>query len=141
MENDSRPAEEVQAKIKALAEEYETLTGDKLLVRRIKSHRPQEIWAWMNSLAHEYSVITGKKIRFEEGSTVSNSPARDPSRETKDECPSNQQQEGPTLHCSFCGKSQHEVSKLIAGPTVFICDECVTLCMSIVEDSPDVQLR
>ncbi len=62
MENDSRPAEEVQAKIKALAEEYETLTGDKLLVRRIKSHRPQEIWAWMNSLAHEYSVITGKKF-------------------------------------------------------------------------------
>ena len=61
MENDSRPAEEVQAKIKALAEEYETLTGDKMLVRRIKSHRPQEIWAWMNSLAHEYSVITGKK--------------------------------------------------------------------------------
>jgi ATP-dependent Clp protease ATP-binding subunit ClpX len=37
-----------------------------------------------------------------------------------------------TLHCTFCGKSQHEVSKLIAGPTVFICDECVELCMDIV---------
>ena len=36
------------------------------------------------------------------------------------------------LHCSFCGKSQHEVLKLIAGPTVFICDECVELCMDIV---------
>ena len=34
-----------------------------------------------------------------------------------------------TLYCSFCGKSQHEVRKLIAGPTVFICDECVELCM------------
>ena len=34
-----------------------------------------------------------------------------------------------TLHCSFRGKSQHEVRKLIAGPTVFICDECVELCM------------
>src|SRR2546430_1761923 len=36
------------------------------------------------------------------------------------------------LHCSFCGKSQHEVHKLIAGPTVFICDECVELCMDII---------
>ena len=38
-----------------------------------------------------------------------------------------------TLYCSFCGKSQHEVRKLIAGPTVFICDECVELCMDIME--------
>jgi hypothetical protein len=37
-----------------------------------------------------------------------------------------------TLYCSFCGKSQHEARKLIAGPTVFICDECVELCMDIV---------
>src|SRR5215813_8476336 len=36
------------------------------------------------------------------------------------------------LHCMFCGKSQHEVRKLIAGPTVFICDECVELCMDII---------
>ena len=36
------------------------------------------------------------------------------------------------LHCTFCGKSRHEVRKLIAGPTVFICDECVELCMDIV---------
>lgn len=41
---------------------------------------------------------------------------------------------GKTLYCSFCGKSQHEVRKLIAGPTVFICDECTTLCMDIVRD-------
>ncbi len=39
-----------------------------------------------------------------------------------------------TLYCSFCGKSQHEVKKLIAGPTVFICDECVELCMDIIRD-------
>lgn len=37
-----------------------------------------------------------------------------------------------TLYCSFCGKSQYEVDKLIAGPTVFICDECVVLCMDII---------
>src|SRR6202035_2212416 len=37
-----------------------------------------------------------------------------------------------SLYCSFCGKSQHEVRKLIAGPTVFICDECVELCMDII---------
>lgn len=40
-----------------------------------------------------------------------------------------------TLYCSFCGKSQHEVQKLIAGPTVFICDECVTLCVEIVNEA------
>jgi hypothetical protein len=37
-----------------------------------------------------------------------------------------------TLYCTFCGKSQREVRKLIAGPTVFICDECVELCMDII---------
>src|SRR5690349_14330170 len=39
-----------------------------------------------------------------------------------------------TLYCSFYGKSQHEVRKLIAGPTVCICDECVELCMDIIDD-------
>ena len=42
--------------------------------------------------------------------------------------------EKSTLFCSFCGKSQHEVKKLIAGPTVFICDECVELCMDIIRE-------
>jgi ClpX C4-type zinc finger len=39
------------------------------------------------------------------------------------------------LHCTFCGKSQHEVRKLIAGPTVFICDECVELCWVTITSS------
>jgi ClpX C4-type zinc finger/AAA domain (Cdc48 subfamily) len=39
-----------------------------------------------------------------------------------------------TLYCSFCGKSQHEVRKLIAGPTVFICDECIELCRDIIQE-------
>src|SRR5260370_7237584 len=39
-----------------------------------------------------------------------------------------------TLYCSFCGKNQHEVRKLIAGPTVFICDECVELCKDIIHE-------
>jgi ATP-dependent Clp protease ATP-binding subunit ClpX len=39
-----------------------------------------------------------------------------------------------TLYCSFCGKSQQEVRKLIAGPTVFICDECVELCKDIIHE-------
>jgi ATP-dependent Clp protease ATP-binding subunit ClpX len=39
-----------------------------------------------------------------------------------------------TLHCSFCGKSQREVRKLIAGPTVFICDECIELCKDIIAE-------
>ena len=38
------------------------------------------------------------------------------------------------LYCSFCGKSQHEVRKLIAGPSVFICDECIELCNDIIRD-------
>ncbi|MBP9694598.1 MAG: AAA family ATPase, partial [Alphaproteobacteria bacterium] len=45
-----------------------------------------------------------------------------------------------TLYCSFCGKSQHEVRKLIAGPTVFICDECVELCMDIIREEAKTSL-
>ena len=46
-----------------------------------------------------------------------------------------------TLHCSFCGKSQHEVRKLIAGPTVFICDECVELCKDIIHEETKSSLE
>jgi ATP-dependent Clp protease ATP-binding subunit ClpX len=45
-----------------------------------------------------------------------------------------------TLYCSFCGKSQHEVRKLIAGPNVFICNECVELCMDIIREEDKTQL-
>jgi ClpX C4-type zinc finger/Glyoxalase superfamily protein len=45
-----------------------------------------------------------------------------------------------TLYCSFCGKSQHEVRKLIAGPTVFVCDECVELCNDIIENEDIMNL-
>ena len=38
------------------------------------------------------------------------------------------------FHCSFCGKSQHEVRKLIAGPSVYVCDECVALCNEIINE-------
>ena len=45
------------------------------------------------------------------------------------------------LYCSFCGKSQHEVKKLIAGPSVFICDECIDLCNEIIRDElPDTEI-
>ena len=40
----------------------------------------------------------------------------------------------PVLYCSFCGKSQHDVSKLVAGPAVFICDECVDICSDIIDE-------
>jgi len=47
-------------------------------------------------------------------------------------------QQGPTpprvLYCSFCGKSQHDVSKLVAGPTVFICDQCIDICSDIIDE-------
>src|ERR1700751_226239 len=43
------------------------------------------------------------------------------------------------LYCSFCGKSQHEVRKLIAGPAVFICDECIELCNDIIAEEMKLQ--
>ena len=46
----------------------------------------------------------------------------------------NGEDNGKLLYCSFCGKSQHEVKKLIAGPSVFICDECIDLCNEIIRD-------
>jgi len=46
---------------------------------------------------------------------------------------------GKTLFCSFCGKSQHDVRKLVAGPRVFICDGCVQICVNTIRDSDDSQ--
>ena len=46
----------------------------------------------------------------------------------------NKDDKGALLYCSFCGKSQHEVRKLIAGPSVYVCDECVDLCNDIIRD-------
>jgi hypothetical protein len=43
-----------------------------------------------------------------------------------------------TLACSFCGKSQHDVRRLVAGPAVFICDECVTVCVNTIRDFDDI---
>lgn len=51
--------------------------------------------------------------------------------------PENQIPPDSKLHCSFCGKSQDDVRKLIAGPKVFICDECVDRCNGILESEPD----
>ncbi|MDX5332806.1 MAG: ATP-dependent Clp protease ATP-binding subunit ClpX [Gammaproteobacteria bacterium] len=51
----------------------------------------------------------------------------------------NDQDNGKLLYCSFCGKSQHEVRKLIAGPSVFICDECVELCNDIIREEMQEQ--
>ena len=48
--------------------------------------------------------------------------------------PHNPTQQAKLLYCSFCGKSQHDVQKLVAGPAVFICDECIDLCIDIVDE-------
>jgi ATP-dependent Clp protease ATP-binding subunit ClpX len=45
------------------------------------------------------------------------------------------------LYCSFCGKKQYEVKKLIAGPTVFICDECVDLCQDIIKEEAKIDTK
>ncbi len=52
---------------------------------------------------------------------------------------SNKSSSEKVLYCSFCGKSQHEVKKLIAGPSVFICDECIELCNEIISDEPQAE--
>jgi ATP-dependent Clp protease ATP-binding subunit ClpX len=52
---------------------------------------------------------------------------------------SNKSSTEKVLYCSFCGKSQHEVKKLIAGPSVFICDECIELCNEIISDEPQAE--
>ncbi len=49
------------------------------------------------------------------------------------------EEENKTLHCSFCGKSQHEVKKLIAGPSVFVCNECIDLCNDIIREEEQAQ--
>ncbi len=53
----------------------------------------------------------------------------------------NRSSDGKLLYCSFCGKSQHEVKKLIAGPSVFVCDECVDLCNDIIREEIDDQAQ
>ena len=57
------------------------------------------------------------------------------SRSSSATSPQNRTPQEKLLFCSFCYKSQHEVQKLIAGPTVFICDECVDLCIDIVDEN------
>jgi len=52
-----------------------------------------------------------------------------------------QKQESKILYCSFCGKSEHEVRKLIAGPSVCICDECVDLCNDIITEEMQEQAK
>ena len=54
----------------------------------------------------------------------------------------NKKNDKDSLYCSFCGKNQKEVKKLIAGPTVFVCDECVELCMDIIkEDNKNAKIK
>jgi hypothetical protein len=60
-------------------------------------------------------------------------------RERAKKCPdpeADPASEDDTLYCSFCGKNQHEVKKLVAGQQVFICDECIVLCMDIIREEP-----
>jgi ClpX C4-type zinc finger len=64
---------------------------------------------------------------------LGDAPASDVWREEMTK-PITHPQQKDTLYCTFCGKTQHEVRKLIAGPTVFICDECIELCMDIIRE-------
>ena len=78
-----------------------------------------------------------KRFTSEEAKSALASILADLSELQKKKAPGNKDKWDPnegenTLYCSFCGKSQHEVKKLIAGPSVFICEECTELCMTII---------
>jgi hypothetical protein len=90
----------------------------------------------VGEVRREANVQTGHKERIEKsGRKARGRKPGSQSKKTKspDRGASETEQ---TLYCSFCGKSQHEVPQLIAGPTVFICNECVDLCTDITKDLP-----
>jgi ClpX C4-type zinc finger/Glyoxalase superfamily protein len=79
--------------------------------------------------------LVAKAFGFENWNILSAKINSEPRGELADPPPAaGDQATQKTLYCSFCGKSQHEVRKLIAGPAVNICDECVDLCADIVDD-------
>ena len=137
MKDKDRKAEDIRAEIDKLIGDYEALTGEKLVVHGLKEHQPQEIWDWIASLSKQYSVLTGKTLKFEAGSAASEATATGARDRSTDEQPSDEPSDDLTIYCSFCGKSQVEVTKPIAGPMVFICNECVALSMMMPEPPAD----
>jgi hypothetical protein len=104
---------------------------DALKARAIETTHTEALELIARAFGSDNWNILSAKIEAAESSSSVKSLARDersPSIDAR-----NEPAPPKTLYCSFCGKSQHEVRKLIAGPTVFICDECVALCTDVVE--------
>ena len=99
---------------------------DALKAKPVETTHSESLELIAKAFGYENWNILSAKIEAAE-SPVSSERSLSPSRAPNVPAPPK------TLYCSFCGKSQHEVQKLIAGPEVFICEECVDLCTGIVE--------
>ena len=88
------------------------------------------------TLSHSESLeLIAQVLGFRDWNVLSAKIETEEQNVSKPDAPPPPKQAAGTLFCSFCGKSQHEVSKLIAGPSVFICDACVSLCDDIILDN------
>jgi hypothetical protein len=103
---------------KAMAQSLRTALGEKSVT--ISNSECLELVARMLGL-RDWNVLSAK-IEADRASSTPKAAQTDPKKPT------------PTFFCSFCGKSQYEVAKLIAGPDVFICDQCVGLCDEVLVD-------
>src|SRR6266404_8197779 len=105
---------------------------DALKAKAIETTHTEALELIARAFGYENWNILSAKIEAAEPSA---SDEREPSAGAQNDAASLE-----TLYCSFCGKSQHEVRKLIAGPTAFICDECVDICTNVVEPDDDLEL-
>jgi hypothetical protein len=93
----------------------------------------QSLKAQSVDITHSNALeLIAKALGFKDWHVLAARIEADPAAPKPTELPARSKSDPSVLHCSFCGKTQHEVSKLIAGPNVFICDECVGLCDDIV---------
>jgi hypothetical protein len=111
---------------------------DALKAKTVETTHAEALELIAKAFGYENWNILSAKIEEAEPSASATPPAGD--ERSLSVAAENKPAPPKTLYCSFCGKSQHEVRKLIAGPEVFICDECIDLCTDIVEPDDDLEL-
>src|SRR5258708_29709270 len=111
---------------------------DALKAKAIETTHTDALELTAKACGYENWNILSAKIEEAEPSASATPPASD--ERSPSIAARNEPAPPKTLYCSFCGKSQHEVRKLIAGPQSFICDECVDICIDIIEPDDDLEL-
>ena len=111
---------------------------DALKAKAIETTHTEALELIAKAFGYENWNILSAKIEEAEPSASATPPASD--ERSPSIAARNEPAPPKTLYCSFCGKSQHEVRKLIAGPQSFICDECVDICIDIIEPDDDLEL-